>query len=87
MDGREARQNAPPCAPRLQPLSRSAGKSQLAGHNRKERKMVDEEKISTVPLAVFEAHEVGAARMLRAVLIGWAVSVAAMGSVVAWAIG
>ncbi len=49
--------------------------------------MVDEEKISTVPLAVFEAHEVGAARMLRAVLIGWAVSVAAMGSVVAWAIG
>lgn len=81
------RQNAPPCAPRSQPLSRSAGKSQPAEHNRKERKMVDEEKISTVPLAVFEAHEVGAARMLRAVLIGWAVSVAAMGAVVAWAIG
>lgn len=84
----EPRQNAPPRATCLRSLSRSAGKSQLAGHNRKERKMVDEEKISTVPLAVFEAHEVGAARMLRAVLIGWVVSVAAMGAVVAaWSMG
>lgn len=49
--------------------------------------MIDDEQFPTVPLAVFEAHEVGAARMLRAVLIGWAVSVAAMGAVVAWSMG
>lgn len=82
MDGREARQNAPPAFFECQLTALRYG-----GRRAFEKGLTmnpENERIEVVPFALAEAQAQRYTKLVRWLLLGWAASVAVLSAVIAW---